>query len=136
MNGNSTIAPLEILIRAQKFDQVNPEITNELFPIPDRVWNNYVEFHFGEFISSEEAVERIRAEGYEPANSHELLLWNRWNGENPVIALGSLTKIDGRKKVLSLHSFWSRRCLDLILRDNIWIAYRCHFLGVRKPPGS
>ncbi|MEK7520272.1 MAG: hypothetical protein AAB581_03475 [Patescibacteria group bacterium] len=127
----SAIASLTPLIKVRAFDWVNPDVTNERFPIPDRLWNDYKEFHFGENVSSEEAVQRMQAEGYEPANSHELLLWEGWNGQNLVIALGSSAQIGGERHVLCLSRYSARRGLGLFWWGHGWFA-DSRFLGVRK----
>ena len=126
---------LSQLIEKNKYYWVNPNITDERFPTPTRMWNDYKEFHFREYISSEEAVKRMQAEGYEPANSHELLLWDGWNGENWVVALGSVAKVRGDRRVLCLGRDWSGRCLDLGWLDDGWNAHY-RFLAVRKSSGS
>ena len=123
------------LIKSHKFDWVNSDITDERFPIPDCLWNDYKEFHFGEDVSSEEAVKRMQAEGYEPANSHELLLWDGWNEESTVVALGSVAKVNGNRNALYLDRGGSRRNLNLGWWDDGWSA-RCRFLAVRKSSGS
>lgn len=130
---NSTFIPLTDLIKARKFDRVSHDITDEQFPTPDRLWNDYKEFHFGEIISSDGAVEQIQQEGYEPANSHELLLWDGWNGKDVVIALGSVADIHGNRPVLYLYKNWHlRRNLYVGWWNGVW-STSCHFLGVRKP---
>lgn len=133
MNKTVTFIPLTELIRARKFDWMSPEITDERFPIPDRLWNDYKKFYFGKNISSREAAERIRAEGYEPANSHELLLWNGWDGEETIISLGSSIIIDGNRPVLYLYRNWrSKPCLRFTWSDGIWNS-SSYFLAVREP---
>lgn len=102
-HGSSAHIPIEKLIKARHFDHVNHDITNKRFPMPKRLRNNYKKFSFDKDVSSEEAVKRMRAEGYEPANSHELLLWKGWNGEDTVVALGSVGKIGNNRFVLLLH---------------------------------
>ncbi|MEK7494218.1 MAG: hypothetical protein AAB630_03630 [Patescibacteria group bacterium] len=123
---------LSELIKARHFDGVNPDITDKRFPAPDRLWNNYKEFHFGEEILSEEVVKRMQAEGYEPANSRELLLWDEWNNESTVVALGSVAKVDGTRIALYLcRGVFKRRSLCLGWWDGGWPA-GCRFLAVRK----
>ncbi|MBI1755181.1 hypothetical protein HYR65_02770 [Candidatus Azambacteria bacterium] len=131
----SARASLSELIKARNFDWVNPDITDNRFPAPDRLWNDYKEFPFEERVSSKEAVKRMRAEGYEPANSHELLLWDGWNGKDTVVALGSFAKVHGFRSVLYLLRYGSRRDLDLGWWDHDWHAH-CRFLAVRKSSGS
>lgn len=131
----SALILLRELIKVRVFSWVNHDITDERFPTPNRLWNSYKEFHFGENISSEEAIRRMQAEGYEPANSHELLCWDGWNGKDAVIALGSITKVTGNRHalVLFLSGGGSRggQYLSLAWWGSRWrVHYR--FLGVRK----
>ena len=130
--GNFAHVPLIELIKARKFDRVSPDITDKRFPIPGRLWNDYKVFHFGEGVSSKEIVKRIQAGGYEPANSHELLLWEGWNGEDIVVALGSVAKIRGYRSVLYLDTKGLKWNLYFSWWGGIW-DISCHFLAVRKP---
>lgn len=60
----------------KRFDYVNSDIKNGLFPlleVSDKV--EYKVFHFDRYISSEEAVAKIRTEGFDPATFSELLAW-------------------------------------------------------------
>lgn len=128
--GNSTHGSLAELIEARKFNFMNPDITDKRFPTPDRLWNDYKGFCFGEKVSSEEAVKRMQAEGYESANSHELVLWDGWNGKDTVVALGSVTKVCGFRFVLGLNRDGSERDINLYCWGFGWNAdYR--FLAVR-----
>src|SRR3989338_2331431 len=129
----STPIPLSDLIKS-RFDWVNNAITNERFPAPDRLWNDYREFYFGD-ISSKEAVKRMKVKGYEPANSHDLLVWNGWDGENFVVALGSVAEVRGNRCVLCLGRYGLERSLNLSQWVNGWSAI-CRFLAVRKSSGS
>lgn len=132
----SALTPLSDLIKARKFDWVNPDITDKQFPTPDRPWNDYKLFPpFEESVSSEEAVKRMQAEGYEPANSHELLLWDGWNEQDTVVALGSVAEVGGRRGVLYLNRNGSKRDLRLSWWGYDWLA-RYRFLAVRKSSGS
>lgn len=135
MNQAVIFTPLTELIKAREFDLVSPGITDERFPAPNRLWNNYRWFHFGEGISSEEVVKRMQAEGYEPANSHELLSWDEWNEESIVIALGSSVRVNGNKPLLYLCRNGWARCLYLTGWYGIWNTH-CHFLAVCGPSGA
>lgn len=128
---NLTLIHLTELIRTQELDQVSPEITDERFPTPDRLWNDYKKFRFEQHVLSEEAVKRMQAEGYEPANSHELLLWDEWNEEDSVVALGSFMEINGNRPVLYLYKDGWRRNLCFTWSDGVWNT-SCHFLAVRR----
>lgn len=130
-HGNFTHGSLTELIKARHFDWVNPDVTDKRFPTPNRLWNDYEEFHFGENVSSEGVVKQIQAKGYEPANSHELLLWDRWNGKDAVVALGSVGRVGGNRFVLLLHASGSRWHLFLRWLVGDLPASYC-FLAVRK----
>ena len=132
---DSAHPPLAELIKEQGFRWVSPDITNKRFPAPDRLWDDYRRFRFGKKVSSEEAIKRMKEQGYEPANSHELLLWEEWNGKDAVVALGSFVRVDGNRPVLYLYRNWLvERSLYLSWWDGIWNT-SCHFLAVRNPSG-
>ena len=129
---DSAHPPLAELIKEQGFRWVSPDITNKRFPAPDRLWDDYRRFRFGKKVSSEEAVKRMKEQGYEPANSHELVLWEGWNEKDAAVALGSVTKVGGYRSVLYLDRNGSKRDLYLSWWDDNWNA-SCHFLAVRNP---
>lgn len=121
---------LKNLIIKGKFDYVNPDITEELFPLPAEISNEYKLFHFDRYISSEDAITEMNKEGYRPAHIYELLSYD-WNGEDLVIALGSVGEVSGRRSVVCLSRHGSERGLRLSWWVGDWDAdYR--FLGVRN----
>lgn len=134
-HGSFTLTHLVELIRARRFDWVSPEITDKRFPTPNRRWNDYKEFHFGKNISSEEIVRQMHAEGYEPANSHELLSWDEWNEKGAIAALGSPTEINGHYYIPYFDKHGSKRYFLLDLWNLDWDAH-FHFLAVRGPSGA
>ncbi|MBI1755030.1 hypothetical protein HY250_04800 [Candidatus Azambacteria bacterium] len=84
----------ESLVKAHFLDGVNKRITDKLFPVPDRIGNDYMVYGFRGSFLFEEVIRQIRAEGHEPANSHELALWRDWDRSGIVVALGSIVYID------------------------------------------
>lgn len=92
-------------------------------------------FHFDPGRSSEATIREIRAAGYEPGRIGDLLTFGELfpdeQRRHPVIALGSVTMIDGSLSVPALWFDGDRRTLDLIWYDGDWHRnYR--FLGVRR----
>lgn len=121
---------LKQLIDKQKFDWVNSDITEDVFPLNTLRSNEYKLFHFDRFISSEDVVKEMEKEGYLPANIYELLGWKDWNEKDLVIALDSVGEVDGDRYVPYLYRSVSERSLRLAWWDVVWIAY-CRFLSVK-----
>lgn len=115
----------------KKFDYVNSNITDELFPLIERKVGEYKLYHFNKYISSEDAIKEMKTEGYMPANLYELLLWSEENKQDWVVALGSVAGVDGNRRVPYLYRDGSERQLDLRWFDCGWGAY-CRFLAVRN----
>lgn len=120
--------PLTQLIEQNNFDYVNSNITEELFPAPKTISNEYKLFHFGREISSEDAIEEMKVEGYRPSNIYELLEWTGWNGKDSVVALGSVCHIASR--VPYIYENISKPYLHLLRFDGGWAA-DCYFLGCK-----
>lgn len=113
-----------------KYSYVNPYITEENFPKPDRVWNDYKVYHFDIYISSKDVIKEMQKDGYEPANLYELLEWDD-NKTYYVVALGSAPVVDGDRRVGVLNGDDSNRKLDLFFFGGAWLD-RCRFLAVRN----
>lgn len=119
------------LIENNKYDWVSPNITEENFP-PQLESNTESRlFYFGKNITSEEAITEINKEGFSPANLYELLAWKDWNGTDTVIALGSVAKGRGSRRVPGLWRYGSERDLDLFWFGSGWLDV-CRFLAFRK----
>lgn len=127
----ATIPNLSSLIDMRKFDYVNSDITEKLFPFPNEVWNNYKLFHFDKDISSEDAIKEMEKEGYRAANIYELLLYLDWNEKDWIVALGSVAGVYGGRYVPCLGKSDSERHLGLSNWDDGWPAYY-RFLAVRN----
>ena len=128
---------LQCLIKAGKYDYVNPNITEKNFPVPE----NYVLgsdpkiFHFSRNVSSEDVVKEMDKEGYEPAMIWDLLDFGAKNPEEqrkfPIVGLGSVGEVGGHRYVPYLDGDNSERDLDLCWWGHGWDAFY-RFLGVRK----
>jgi hypothetical protein len=123
---------LQKLIKSLKLDSTNSDINSENFP--DDGKDGKVELiDFKESLTSEEAIKRLDAQGYRPATLNEMLKWaNGWNGEDFVVALGSIwQRRDGYRLVAYLGYWFDERRLSLY-----WLGYRwfghCRFAGVKK----
>jgi hypothetical protein len=128
---------LQDMVAAGRFDWVNSDITPKRFPIAG---TGIVEFetkvfHFDRSISSKNAVEAIKADGWEPARIEHLLAYGATYPDEqrqyPIIALGSVAKVGGNRRVPDLDRFGAERDLRLFWWDGVWNDY-CRFLAVRK----
>lgn len=123
------------LIKAKKFDWVNSDITDEVFPEENPRNTDYKLYHFDKYISSEDAIKKMEKEGYVPANIRELLAWSGWNEKDWVIALGSVGEVSGDRHVPVLSRRGSERRLLLGWFDFDWSSL-CRFLAVRNSISS
>lgn len=124
---------LQNLIESKKFDWINRNITSENFPEEDCRSSEYRLFHFNRYISSEDAVKKMKKEGYSAANIYELLTWNEWNKWNKnyfVVALGSSCEVIGDRYVPMLGRDDDGRGLGLDWWGFDWDG-GCRFLAVR-----
>lgn len=120
---------LSKLISDKKFDYVNSNIVDGFFPEPTSISSDYKLFHINRYISSEDAIEEMKKEGYRAANAWELLQWPDWNEKDLVVALGSVGEVGGARLVPYLGRDDSERYLDLGLWDGSW-GGDCRFLAV------
>lgn len=127
----TTIPKLSQLIADQKFDWVNLDITDDLFPAPKEIGIDFKLFHFDKYIFSENAVKKMEKDGYRAANIYELLIWKEWNNKDWIVALGSVPEADGIRYVPALLRYDSGRGLNLRWWGLGWSA-RYRFLGVRN----
>jgi len=128
---------LEQMIAAGRYDWKNDNITAKRFPIEGKgtVEFEAVLFHFDKDISSENAKKQIEEAGYEVAKIEHILSFGANYPEEqrkfPIVGLGSVGEVSGRRYVPHLDRDGSRRRLYLRWWDYGWNAdYR--FLGVRK----
>lgn len=92
---------LEDIINQSEYYYVNSNLTTANFPIPDTIeTENWKIITIDKTMTSEEALAKIKAEGYRPANAYELAIWsNNHRDEVPkrkwYIALDQLWYGDG-----------------------------------------
>lgn len=133
------------LIVAGKFRKVAKEITAENFPIPSdmigkkvEITGKLVRFNVGISavdISSEEALSVMDKAGYRPANFMELLTLlasSEWQGQVPIVALGSVWGLsDDDHRVLCFSTPYRDRVLSLSFFDDEW-RFCCLFFCIPK----
>lgn len=67
---------LENLIKKVPYYYVNSDINSKNFPVPEKVeTENWKLIRLNKTVSSEEALEEIKKQGYRPANCYELATW-------------------------------------------------------------
>ena len=125
------IPTLKSLLDSHKFDWVNNDITDKLFPPPQSLRTDFKLYHFNRYISSEDAVAEMAKDGYAPANVYELLSWKNWNDKDCVVALGSVGEVGGGRIVPCLGEGGLRRYLVLYRWSVVWHS-RDRFLAVRN----
>ncbi|MDP1688726.1 MAG: hypothetical protein Q8L47_01170 [bacterium] len=128
---------LDEMIRAGKYDWINSDITSENFPITAHGKVEIVAevIHLNREVSSDEAIAELEHIGYRPGTLPELLAFGEKHPNVqrgfPIVALGSVSRVEGGRLVACLWSNGSKRKLNLHWFDNRWYAnYR--FLAVRK----
>lgn len=125
---------LTALIKSRKFDWVDPDIEKN-FALEDIRSSDYKLYRFDRIIASEKAIAEMEKDGYAPANLTELLSWDGWDEKDWVVALDSVTRVDGGRLVPVLWEHASGRDLNLCWFDRSW--YRgCRFLAVRTDSGT
>lgn len=119
----------------ERFDYVNPEIRKGIFIFTEASKDiQYRVFNF-EYITSENAVKEIKDAGYEPATFSELLAWPDWNEKDWVVALGSVGRVFGSRRVPCLVRSGSERGLGLGWWVGCWGSYY-RFLGTKLSSDS
>ncbi len=128
---------LEQMIAAGHYDWKNDDITAKRFPLKGEGTEQFEAkvFHFNRSMSSEAAVEAIKAAGWEVGMIEHLLAFGeKYPGEQrkyPIIALGSVAKVLGHRNVPSLNRLGAERSLHLYWWSSGWSG-RGRFLAVRK----
>jgi hypothetical protein len=128
---------IEQLVKAGKYDYANSDITTANFKNED-VFDSKSEailFHPDEAIESDEILTRFEKEDLRPATLRELLAFGakypNVQCEFPIIALGTVVRLDGDQLVAYLGRDDARRGLHLGWFDGGW-SQRCRFLAFRK----
>ncbi len=121
-------------IAAGKYDSVNSDITESRFPITADQLGEW-EWKLFEGSDSAAIISKMKAEGWEPAQTGHLLAFGEKypdaQHKNSVIALGSVAELDGGRRVPELCSGLVERSLNLHWFDSSWSSYN-RFLAVRK----
>jgi hypothetical protein len=127
---------LQAMIAAGKYDWVNPDITAKRFPVEGtgkKAFHTKL-FHFGRYISSEDAVEAMKVEKLTPATHvHGLAFGAAFPEEqrnHPIACLGSSAQVyGGGRRVVCLGRNGDERYLNLWIGD--WQG-SWRFLAVRE----
>lgn len=132
---------LEQMIAAGRYDWKNSDITAKRFPITGKGAMEFEAryFHFNRDISSENAIKEIEAADtanpWSAAKIEHVLSHGKTFPEEqrkfPIIGLGSVAEVDGRRRVPYLDGGDSGRGLRLRWFDVVWSPV-CRFLAVRK----
>ncbi len=125
------------LLEKMGINCISKHITDQQFPLPENLYKpEYEVFYFNQKLSSQEAVDRIRIRGFEPANYYELATWDGFHGCGSTIALGTAVKISGtiHRFVFILFALRSKGNLSLLenWHSYTWPSCSC-FLGVKRP---
>ena len=132
---------LEVMIALGNYDWKYEHITKKNFPLKRKGVVNFEfrTFHFNCTISSEEAQKRIREEDktnpWTDAGIEHLLAYGAALPEEqrkyPIVALGSVAEVYGRRDVPCLGRGSVGRSLGLGGSDSDWSSV-CRFLAVRE----
>jgi len=132
---------LEQMIVAGNYDWKNDNITAKKFPVVGNGVEQFEAkiFHFDRNISSEKAVEAIKAADWESGKIEHLLSFGAKFPEEQrkytIIALGSVAEVRGRRDVPYLSRDGAGRGLGLHWWGYDWLG-RYRFLAVRKLPSA
>ncbi len=128
---------LAAMIAAGKYDYVNPDIMAGSFPIKGEGKRELTAqlVHFNRVISSDDVEKELSKKGLRPATIEELLAFGATFPEVqrrfPIIALGSVAEVRGRRSVSALGGDRSGRNLYLYWRVSDWLGL-CRFLALPK----
>ena len=128
---------MEQMIALGQYDWKNDNITSERFPVKGEGKKEIVGelVKYGSAMSSEAVLADLDKKGFRPATIEELLAFGaafpEFQRKFPIVALGSVAEIHGRRVVACLGGGDSGRGLGLIWFGGGWVAF-CHFLAVRK----
>ena len=127
---------LKAMVAAGRYDWINDNITVKRFPVKgDGVAEFETKLFQFDGISSKNAIKEIEAQGWQAAGIEHLLAFGAKNPDEqrkyPVVALGSVGKVGGRRRVPFLDGDGSERSLFLGWWDGDWGSY-CRFLAVRR----
>lgn len=127
----------EQMIALGRYDWTNSDITAKRFPITGTgvIEVEHKLFHFDRTVSSDEAEGLIIADGYQLAKIEHLLAYGTANPEEqrkfPIVALGSVAEVSGKRSVPCLYGDDAERRLNLSWWFDGWNGYY-RFLAVRN----
>lgn len=127
--------PIKTFIATAKFDWVSDYA--KMFTYEEPREGDIKIFEFDRYITSEEAIAEMQKDGYEPANSGELLEYAKdgWNGTDFCSGLGTIWQDPlGDRQVLVLGFSGGERGLDCSWFDGGW--YRDYRFVARRPRKS
>lgn len=107
------------MIRVGSYDWVNVNIKEANFPMPEgfTLGTEPKLYHFNRSISSENAIEEMKKDGFRPATIWDLLDYGAKNPELqrlfPMVALGSVEEVGGNRSVACLYGGGAKRYLSL-----------------------
>lgn len=128
---------LAAMIKAGKYDWVNPDITEQHFPVKPGSKDVSIELvHFDRVMTSDEVLTELDRKGLRPATLPEVLAFGAKYPEKqrefPIVALGSVWRgWNGFRFVPYLWSDAGERGLSLDWLDRRWSG-RYRFAAVRK----
>ena len=114
---------LNSLIKSLNFNYVNDNITEANFPDNGERGKDFKIYEFKRVISSNDAIAKMKKDGYRPATLYEFLEWAKedWNGKDLVVALGSAWRYpSGHVYVPYLRDWSGERHLYLSWRARGW----------------
>ena len=124
-------------LKAGKYDWTNCNITDANFPSTE-VGQKEVKFglfHLNNAMKSGDVIAQLEQEGFRPVTLKELLVYGEKypnvQRKFPIIALGSVAKLDGYRCVGYLDRSGSERCANLYCSGRGWDGF-CRFLVVRN----
>lgn len=134
---NTANMSLKDMIITGNYDWVNPNITEENFPMPENlvIGSEPKLFHFYYGISSDTAIKKMDNAGYRPATIWDLLDFGAKNPKeqrvHKIVALRSVASVNGYLSVVYLSGNDHERDLRLDEFNRDWNDYY-RFLAVRK----
>ena len=134
---------LEEAIEAGHYGYCSPDITSEHFPFSGNKQKKDIEItliHRDKLEQSKLLIDEFVASGeYRNITMEETLALGAQHPELqrkfPIIALGTVVRIDGCRRALILHEYSGKRKLILDWSDDTWVQ-DCRFAFVRKNKGE
>jgi hypothetical protein len=128
---------LQDIIAAGKYDWMDNAITPKHFPVEGDGIKKFRTriFHFGRYISSEDAVVAIEKEMFVTATHVHGLVYSTMfpddQRKHPIVCLGSSAQVHGNRRIVRLDGSGAGRYLDLGFWGAGWRGIS-RFLGVQE----